>query len=86
MNARQIGYNVHRFSLLLNRSLSPSRLVRFFFFTIFSFFYQEQALSATRRKLQSELGEGGIKRTTFRKGNFRDMPDGLGPMSVQLVV
>lgn len=47
---------------------------------------QEQALQATRTKLQSELGDRAIKRAIFKRGNFRDLPEGVAPMSVQLIV
>lgn len=48
--------------------------------------FQERALDATRQRLQSELGEMALKRSTLINGNFREMPPELEPMSVQLVV
>lgn len=47
---------------------------------------QERALEATRERLQSELGELALKRSKLINGNFREMPEELEPLSVQLVV
>ncbi|CAN0022771.1 unnamed protein product [Ectocarpus sp. 4 AP-2014] len=47
---------------------------------------EEQAIEATRERLRSELGELALKRSTLIKGNFREMPAELEPLSVQLVV
>lgn len=54
--------------------------------TLRSLGFQERALDATRERLQSELGEMALKRSTLINGNFREMPPELEPMSVQLVV
>lgn len=48
--------------------------------------FQERALDCTRDRLQSELGDMALKRSTLIHGNFREMPPELEPMSVQLVV
>eukprot|EP00903_Cladosiphon_okamuranus_P016720 g15412.t1 len=47
---------------------------------------QERALDATRERLQSELGDMALKRSTLINGNFREMPPDLDPKSVQLIV
>lgn len=47
---------------------------------------QDRALEATRVRLDAELGQVAVKRVKMTKGNFRQLPAELGPMSVQLIV